>query len=343
LSSQTLALNLPHRGPWIISRRQDLTWFIGPALVSYAVLGLLTAGFPMTPLFLIWLVGIDGPHVLATVTRTYFDPAERRRLGSLLWVVAPAMALGPIMVAAGAASLFYLLAVTWLHFHIAKQHFGFVMLYRHKARERNHVDLALDRWFLLASLMLPFALFALRSYYPYLFATAAIQTVHRTLLIGYALLAAAFVLRQVDQWRRGTALNIPKLMLFAAIVPLQWIVFAYAGSGTAEGTVRAGMVLGLFHSFQYHRLLWFHNRNRYGGPQAEGAAGLAAVLARRFGYYFGAAMVLNLLLKVLPGQLAPNLYVNAALWGIPFTHYILDSVIWRVRGDKELASALRLG
>jgi len=32
----------------------------------------------------------------------------------------------------------------------------------------------------------------------------------------------------------------------------------------------------------------------------------------------------------------------AALWGIAFMHYVLDSKIWRVRGDKELAVALHL-
>jgi hypothetical protein len=30
------------------------------------------------------------------------------------------------------------------------------------------------------------------------------------------------------------------------------------------------------------------------------------------------------------------------VWGIAFTHYVLDSKIWRVRSDKELAVALRL-
>jgi hypothetical protein len=335
-------MNPVHGSPWIISRSQDLMWFIGPGLASYAVLALLAAGFPMIPVFLIWLIGIDGPHVLATVTRTYFDRAERRRLGSLLWVVAPAMVMGPVMVAAGAASLFFAAAVTWLHFHIAKQHFGFVMLYKHKARERDRVDFVLDRWFLLASLMLPFAHFALHSFYPVLAATVAMQIVQRVLLIAYVILSAAFLLRQLDKWRRGLRLNVPKLMLFGVVVPLQWIVFAYAGSGVSDGLVRAGIVLGLFHSFQYHRLMWFHNRNRYGAPEAEGEVGLAAILARHFGYYFGAAVLLNLVLSILPGRLVPSLYVSAALWGIPFTHYILDSVIWRVRGNKELASALRL-
>jgi len=53
-------------------------------------------------------------------------------------------------------------------------------------------------------------------------------------------------------------------------------------------------------------------------------------------------VLLNLFLEVLPTRLMPNAYLSAALWGIPFTHYILDSKIWRVRGNKELAAALKL-
>ena len=50
-----------------------------------------------------------------------------------------------------------------------------------------------------------------------------------------------------------------------------------------------------------------------------------------------------LLLAILPQALFPAVeWVKAAVWGIPFTHYMLDSKIWRVRGNKELATALRL-
>src|SRR3954453_15978626 len=118
-------------------------------------------------------------------------------------------------------------------------------------------------------------------------------------------------------WRRGAG------------GPPQGLAFGYAGGSGPDGVVRAGIVVGLFHSFQYHRLMWFHNRNRYSDPAAESTAGLAAVLARRVVYYFAAAVLLNLLLSILPGRFAPSPYVKAALWGIPFTHYILDSVIWR--------------
>jgi hypothetical protein len=290
---------------------------------------------------LIWFFGIDGPHVWATASRTYFDRQERHRLGSLLWVVAPAMLIGPVMVAVGAGGLFYILAISWLHFHIAKQHFGFVMLYKHKARERDPIDFRLDRGFLLTSLMLPFGRFVMKTIFASLYVLQPVQILDTVLLSAYALLALAFVFRQFQKWRAGSPLNTPKLMLLAAVVPLQWLAFEYAASTGPDGVMRAGIILGLFHSFQYHRLMWFHNRNHYSEPQHAEDSGVAGTLARRFVYYFAAAVLLNFLLQLVP-SLRPSAYVNAAVWGIPFTHYILDSKIWRVRGNRELAAALRL-
>lgn len=78
-------LGHPWRTNWIISRRDDLTWFIGSAAVSYVAYALMAGGFPVRMIYLIWMVGVDGPHVIAIVTRTYFDKQERARLGLFLW------------------------------------------------------------------------------------------------------------------------------------------------------------------------------------------------------------------------------------------------------------------
>lgn len=341
MSTQSLSLGRPARVGWIISGAEDLTWFIGSSLVSYAVLALMAAGFPFTPLYLVWLLGIDGPHIWATITRTYFDPNERRRLGLLVWFIVPAMIVGPLLVAAGAETLFYMGAITWLHFHIAKQHFGFVMLYKHKAGERDRIDYVLDRWFLLSSLMLPFARFLVTTTFTALPQQPGYRGLETLVLGAYVCLLAVFLGRQFLLWKSGRPLNGPKLLLMATVVPLQWITFAYAAT-MPDGLARAGVVLGLFHSFQYHRLMWFHNHNHYSDPRVAPTSGLAATLARRFVYYAGAAVLLHLAFTYLPGKLVPNHYLNAALWGIPFTHYLLDSKIWRVRGNKELAAALRL-
>src|SRR5712691_8845980 len=148
---------------WIISKREDLTWFIGSALPSYLTLAFLVAGAPLAPFQFLWFFGLDGPHVLATVTRTYCDKEARRKLGWFLWMIVPLLAVGPAMALAGFSSLFFLFAVCWQHLHIVKQHFGFAMLYRAKNRERGSADVQLDRWFLLASLVVPLAIFILRT------------------------------------------------------------------------------------------------------------------------------------------------------------------------------------
>src|SRR5450755_3866914 len=110
----SLSGRLPSK--WIISRRQDLIWFIGSALISYLALGLMTLGVGVALIQFIWFFGIDGPHVQSTITRTYFDKAERARLGWFLWIPVPLLLGGPALVFLGFGSLFFLFAVCWQQF-----------------------------------------------------------------------------------------------------------------------------------------------------------------------------------------------------------------------------------
>jgi hypothetical protein len=252
----------------------------------------------------------------------------------------PLILAGPIMVWAKQASLFFLFAVCWQHYHIAKQHFGFVMLWKAKNKERDPLDLKLDRWFLLTSTILPLALFVVKTrlmkFPPAVWLGAAALGIYG----GFTLV---YIARQIKKYRERLPMNTPKLLLLGVLVPLQWMAFLDAASLGPDGILRAGIALGLFHSFQYHRLLWFHNKNRYSGPDASREFGLAAFFVKDFGYYLALAIGLYLALAILPQALFPAVeWVKAAVWGIPFTHYMLDSKIWRVKGNKELAAALKL-
>ncbi len=337
-----LALARPLASRWIISKGQDLTWFIGSALTGYAALGLMAAGFPIPLIQFIWFFGIDGPHVQATLTRTYFDKAERTRLGWYLWIPVPLLLLGPAMALAGFASLFFLFAVCWQQFHIVKQHFGFMMLYKAKNKDRDRTDFLLDRWLLLSSLLIPLGMFVLRTR-PVLTETLPMLGWLPAVAIGlYALLAGAWLLRQSQKLRAGEPMNWPKIGLLLTVIPLQWVALLYASHYGPEGILRAGIPLGLFHSFQYHRLLWFHNRNRYTEPGAVERHGLAARLVGHFAVYLGIAIGLNLALNFIPAVLLPYQTAQAAIWGVAFTHYCMDARIWRVRSDKGLAAALRM-
>jgi hypothetical protein len=331
---------LPSR--WIISKVQDLTWFIGSALVGYLALGLMAAGFPIPLIQFIWFFGVDGPHVQATITRTYFDKAERARLGWYLWIPVPLLIVGTAMVIAGFASLFFLFAVCWQQFHIVKQHFGFMMLYKAKNKDRNQTDFLMDRWLLLSSLLIPLGMFVLRTR-PILTETVPLLGWLPAVAIGlYAILAVAWLLRQTQKLRTGEAMNWPKIGLLLTVIPLQWVALLYASHYGPGGILRAGIPLGLFHSLQYHRLLWFHNRNRYTEPGAVARHGLAAHLVGNFAVYLSIAIGLNLALDFIPAVLLPYQTAQAAIWGVAFTHYCMDARIWRVRSDKGLAAALRM-
>ena len=137
-------------------------------------------------------------------------------------------------------------------------------------------------------------------------------------------------------------MNPPKLILLAVVVPLQWLALLHASHYGPGGILRAGIALGLFHSFQYHRLMWFHNRNRYTQPGADERHGLAASLVSNVIQYAGVVIGLHYILSYLPQTLFPSVFMQAALWGIPFTHYLMDARIWHVRSDRELAAALRM-
>src|SRR6266705_3517858 len=148
---------------WIIGTREDLIWFIGSVASSYLLLALYVAGIvPLIPMVAAWAILVDAPHVFGTLSRTYFDTSEwntRRRLmlGSLLFFV-----VGPAMVLLGFGVTFFFLAALWAYYHLVKQHYGFMVLYKKKNNDLAAVDNALDRLLLLFAFNYPFVQFIAR-------------------------------------------------------------------------------------------------------------------------------------------------------------------------------------
>jgi hypothetical protein len=341
--SAALELAAPSRpepaGPqWLVSKRDDLVWFIGSAGVGYLALALFALGFPPAPIVLFWLIAVDGPHIFATATRSHFDRAERAKLGPWIWVFLPLACVGPLFTLAGYHALFLLLAVSWQHYHIAKQHVGFLMLWRAKNAERDLKDMQLDKRMILTSTILPLIAFLAWTRLPHSTALAAAIGVAAALWLALAVYYAAI---QIKRARRGDPTNAPKLLLQAVVPPLYAWAFYSAAQLGPDGIIRAGVAVGLFHSLQYHRLVWFHNANRHRGPDAVERHGpVASALAGSVVYYALAALALNWVLAVTPSVLVDSNYVTAAVWGFAFSHYLLDAKIWHVRSDKELATAL---
>lgn len=129
---------------WLVSRRYDLTFFVGPCVLS-ALLAFVLPADGGAWAWLLLVVGIDVAHVWATLYRTWLDPVarvERRRL-----------LVGTLVGALGAASLVQAVAPGWFWtlmayfavFHFLRQQQGFAALYR-AGRRVPALEARIEHW-----------------------------------------------------------------------------------------------------------------------------------------------------------------------------------------------------
>ncbi|HJP93434.1 MAG TPA: hypothetical protein VJ875_15860 [Pyrinomonadaceae bacterium] len=336
---------------WIISARDDLVWFIGSVVSSYALLVLYVTGLlPLIPMVALWAILIDAPHVFGTFSRTYFDRTERKNRARLLWGSLLFFAIGPVMVLAGAGFVFLFVAALWAYYHLVKQHYGFMVLYKKKNGDLARVDNALDRLFLLFAFNYPFVEFIARD--PNAMARvpevlrAGVNGFAKLLLAGTILFLVLWLGRQVQRAIAGEPLNVPKYLLLAAAIPMHWIVLL---TPMPHKPIAIVAILTIYHNLQYHRLIWFHNQ-KYKSREKYGAA---EFISRRLVYYVACGIIFGVIYQG-PRQLLgyvglqsahPALMVQLGvsfLWGYAFIHYYLDSKIWRVRRDPAVSQALQI-
>ena len=330
---------------WLISARDDLVWFIGSVVSSYVLLLLYVNGIiPLVPMVAAWAILIDAPHVFGTLSRTYFDRAERKNRARLLWGSLLFFAVGPVMVLAGAAFVFFFIAALWAYYHLVKQHYGFMVLYKKKNGDLARIDNVLDRLLLLFAFNYPFVEFIARDSQAMARVPAVlhggVNGFAKLLLAGTILSFVVWLGRQIQRAIAGEPLNVPKYLLLAAAIPMHWIVLL---TPMPHKPIAIVAILTIYHNFQYHRLIWFHNR-KYNSREKYGAAEL---ISRRLVFYIAFGILFGIIYQ------GPRQFLNylgpennqlgiSFLWGYAFIHYYLDSKIWRVRRDRSVGEALKM-
>jgi len=314
------------RSSWIIGRSVDLALVSGSSLAGFLYIFLFAVcRVPISYLWWFWSVGFDGTHIFATASRTYFDPAARRRSPWLLYGSAAIFfALGPALVLLGAKYLLAMIVAVWAYYHVVRQHYGFMVLYKVKNRDLEWVDNFLDRAFIGVMLVAPPSLRFFVHHPEELGLPFRIAWAAPVVWSLAAVTAIAWIARQF----RTPARNLPKYLLFAGIVPLHWLTFAVMSWQAAVPTVT------IVHNLQYHALVWFHNRNRYGAERA---------VTRSLLVYVAVALIFSAAYRIPGFQLGKVSDLAFGFFcGFGLTHYYLDSRIWRVRHDPELKQALAL-
>ena len=313
---------------------------IGSGLAGYLYLALYTAlHVPASFLWWFWSLGFDGTHIFGTASRTFFDREARGRHRALFFgSLAFFFSLGPIMVLAGGKGYLALLVAVWAYYHVMRQHYGFLVLYKVKNRDLAPLDNSLDRIFLGVMLVFPPFLrffiqhpkelglpFSLARY-----ESLAWMVVAATMVVYVGRLLVRLAAREPFNW--------PKNLLLLSVIPLHWLTFALVSWQAATPTVT------IVHNLQYHALIWFHNRNRYGGADTAKRHGpIPKSVSRSLLAYAATALLFSAAYRI-PGAHLQSVSDLAFgfFCGFGLTHYYLDSRIWRVRHDPGLREALQL-
>lgn len=359
---------------WIDRSAVDVPFYMGAALVGWAMLlAHVLGGVSALALYWVWILFLDGPHLWATLSRTYLDREERLTRRSLLrgafaWALLPLAALGWGFATGQRLPwfLFLVFVQVWAYWHVVRQHYGFLVLYQRKGGEPAGTENRLDYAAFYVVMLAPFVSFALR--HP----TARHDLGLPAQLGGFergcnalllALTAAAvlaYLLKTVQRWRSGAGGNVAKNLFLAACVPLHLCALLHPTWSTSMDILVLSVVVTSFHNIQYNALVWSYGRRRY---QGDGEGARYGVAARVFKspwawYLFGIGLTVALRYatwkfdgrfwpfaptsRALPGPFAAAEYVNAVWWIVAMHHYYLDQKIWRLSRDARVRADLGL-
>jgi hypothetical protein len=357
---------------WIGGRAFDLTFFFGSSVFAVAVAALVMAHpVLVVPLWWAWIFLVDGPHLFATLLRTYLDPEEwsrHRRLfwGSLLWISPGFVAFAATKVSGNRMpyDLFLLFASLWAYHHAVRQHWGILAVYERLARAAP----AWRRWDLVFVHAVPWGMYGLFLLtLPFnrttLLLPAELTSVERAAASAAVAVLAVWVfvhgVTLALRWRADKDIRPAVFALGPVVVTL---AFGFFVVGPAEPLVphpldpeqfflTTGFVGGFVHGVHYLAMVASTNRRRHGQSAAQHlAARLGRAPLAAYAFLLGLALVyvaINLLRGNAPGSVLPLESDGARLtlalyWGLFFHHYYLDQKIWKPSHDVALRAELGL-
>lgn len=358
---------------WIVSARFDLAMIAVPFTVAVVALSLLAGLGLKEPLwaYLLCFVAFDVAHVWATAYLTFLDKeAFARRRALYLWSL-PVSFFAAFSLHQFSAGAFWTALSYFAIFHFAKQQYGFIAIYKAKARERDPLDYHLDKLTLWTGALGPVLLwhatpagqfdwfdgeerFLLR-----LPEEAKLVIAGLMFLVG-----AAWLIRQLHVFARGDGVNTGKSLWMIG----SWVSW-YVGVRLSDHLLVSAAFLNFFHGLPFLMLVWHRMRVRWAdvttsSEQRRERPPFLARLTRKgrwplfYGLLFAVAFVEEALwdgvvwgtyLPALTGLSAPAL---SALWlsfwvallSLPqIVHYFLDGFLWKLdEHNPDLRAALGL-
>jgi len=314
--------------------------FDGVLIFGVAALGLASGAAVVTwpglfPLILtldLWLLGYH--HVISTFTRISFDAASFRQYRALVLWLPLGVVAGVIVLAAGVGVwTLPTIYLYWQWWHYTRQSYGVAQLYRRKGDGGSRGAM------MAAIYLLPLAGILSRSAQdPGRFLGAELRVLPVP-DVGVALaLAVAGV--GVGWWlweQAGTIRRGDGAWAYRAYIVSHLAIFA-VGYLLIRQIDHGWLVLNVWHNAQYILVVWMFNNTRFKDGVDARARLLSTLSQRRYlVFYFGVSLLISsavyLSLQGALGLVAASSLPLALIvyQSINFHHYIVDSVIWKVR------------
>jgi hypothetical protein len=337
----------PAAKPWMVSPAFDLTFFIATSL-AVLVPWIAVTRYQVQPVAVLTAVAIasNGPHLVSTWTRIYFDGNERWKRPVVYWVVPIAITIAvTVMTLRGGSSLHALRTILfyWAVWHFAQQNWGILRIYQRKAGEAELPIATLERVILWLGALWPMSIrldvgpmrvFGSPVAHPEV--TPALSNALAAALVVAALAYAAIRIRQIV---RGQRIDIMRPLFLGASCLAFYVPFVLIKNGTAAFATAA-----LWHGLQYVAIVWFFNRNRWKAgvdPKARVVSWIsqpgrtwlyAAFLLAVAGVTYG--------LLVIGSKLALDMETwSTFVWtSLTFSHYWVDGFIWKLRKPELRAN-----
>jgi hypothetical protein len=324
--------------PWIRNARFDLGFILGlmavAAVTGSTILLVPQLFWPVLVLDL-WFLGYH--HVISTYTRICFDTKSFRDNGHLIYGLLPAVAAATSLVA-WAFGIWVIVSVYfyWQWWHYTRQSWGISRAYRGKDRHMMYEDGWLDQAIFYA---LPVLGILTRSYQDHkTFIGLELWSIPVPYLVVQLAWVATLPLLAMWAWRRWTAWREGRLAVVHTLYMLSHFAIFSLGYLIIGDITIGWLVINIWHNAQYILFVWMFNSRRFKDGVDPNARFLSYISqpGRLWLYLLTCVAITGVVYIGVLGTMEWLFYAGLSATIVVyqivnFHHYVVDSMIWKVR------------
>lgn len=291
----------------------------------------------------LWILGYH--HVVATYTRLAFDRQSFVENRALIVYLFPAVALSVVLLAVyGGPWVVTTTYLYWQWWHYTRQSEGISKAYAGKSRDKQLGNPLILRAAFYAVPIAAILSISHRSPEQFLFVPLRTLPVADLVLLGAYIVTAAilimWVIEQVKAYRLGK-LAVPYVSYVISHFAIYYVAYIYL-----REIDYGWLTINIWHNAQYVLFVWLYNNRRFNGKSSDSHKFLSTISQNgRFFLYMATCLTLStfvyfFITSYLSDAISSVFVLTATMTGlviyqtINFHHYIVDSLIWKLRKPK---------